>query len=635
MCRVSRILSAIALVTVWSLRAFAAGPVGPDIRVTEGRPVFTFDNAPRVSTDAAGNFVVAWRSDAVNQDDQGIFVRRFTAAGAPLGPPLKVGDPGFVADVAVAPAGDFVVVWRNSLALVARRYDASGMALGAELPVNSSSLVYINSPAVAWSSGGFVVAWSSETGILGRRFDTAGVPLGGEFVVSSLGGYYTDVAAAPSGEFVVAWERTYGYPSTHVLARRYDAAGVPSGPEFEVPVTTTGVANPSVGVDASGAFVVTWDGRPTPSLGRQIFARRFDASGTALGGDVQVNTFTTGVSDKSAVATDATGGFVVLWNSIVPGVQSVRGQRFDSAGVPDGTEFLIYAETPYLSLPVDVATGPGGRFVAAWEARQAFPSTARSQEVLVRLGSSSCGDGALQTPEQCDDGGAADGDGCSAACVVESCWTCSGAPSSCTPVGACGNGDGCCFAGCEATNDDDCPLHITGRRLAIYDPATIGYRRRLVFMTKDPRISTALGSGMDPSTDGASLQVYNASGVGDVACFELVPVGSATWSVRGGDPATPLLVYKDNKQVNGACRMARIANGRQLKVVCKADTFLPFSYSLDEPSQGSIAVRFRSGDTEYCTVFGGTVTYDLSMSLFNARSAPAPAVCPTPPSPCP
>lgn len=58
-----------------------------------------------------------------------------------------------------------------------------------------------------------------------------------------------------------------------------------------------------------------------------------------------------------------------------------------------------------------------------------------------------CGNGTLDTewlpsgtpnPEGCDDGNTADGDGCSAACQVETGWSCSGAPSLCAPV--CGDG---------------------------------------------------------------------------------------------------------------------------------------------------------------------------------------------------
>ena len=58
--------------------------------------------------------------------------------------------------------------------------------------------------------------------------------------------------------------------------------------------------------------------------------------------------------------------------------------------------------------------------------------TATCQSVV-----NSCGNGALNGSETCDDGNTSTGDGC-AACSIESGYSCSGAPSVCTPT--CGDG---------------------------------------------------------------------------------------------------------------------------------------------------------------------------------------------------
>ena len=50
-----------------------------------------------------------------------------------------------------------------------------------------------------------------------------------------------------------------------------------------------------------------------------------------------------------------------------------------------------------------------------------------------------CGDGFERLPETCDDGGTTDGDGCSASCQEEEDYTCSGDPSLCFKL--CGNGE--------------------------------------------------------------------------------------------------------------------------------------------------------------------------------------------------
>lgn len=56
-----------------------------------------------------------------------------------------------------------------------------------------------------------------------------------------------------------------------------------------------------------------------------------------------------------------------------------------------------------------------------------------------------CGNGGFDGTEACDDGNLVEGDGCSALCVVEPCWMCSGTPSICTPVGGgpCNDANGC------------------------------------------------------------------------------------------------------------------------------------------------------------------------------------------------
>ena len=58
-----------------------------------------------------------------------------------------------------------------------------------------------------------------------------------------------------------------------------------------------------------------------------------------------------------------------------------------------------------------------------------------------------CGNGALEGTEQCDDGNFDTGDGCNQTCGVENLWTCSGEPSVCNRI--CGDG----FVGPEACDD--------------------------------------------------------------------------------------------------------------------------------------------------------------------------------------
>jgi cysteine-rich repeat protein len=59
-----------------------------------------------------------------------------------------------------------------------------------------------------------------------------------------------------------------------------------------------------------------------------------------------------------------------------------------------------------------------------------------------------CGDRAINAGEACDDGNTASGDGCSATCLVEAGFSCTGQPSACTTT--CGDG---AVGGTEACDD--------------------------------------------------------------------------------------------------------------------------------------------------------------------------------------
>jgi len=180
---------------------------------------------------------------------------------------------------------------------------------------------------------------------------------------------------------------------------------------------------------------------------------------------------------------------------------------------------------------------------------------------------------------------------------------------------------------------------ISGKKLLIKDNAD-HTKRKIIFLSKDPNIianGNGDGSGVDPSSFGADLQVYNANGGSDAVCFPLPNTG--TWQDKN---AFTLFKYKDATYANGPCKTVQVKSGKLLKAVCQAKV-KPIDYSLDEPSQGAVAVRFISGTITYCADFGGLIKKDSGTDppitggkgQFAAKEAPAPAVCPTPPSACP
>lgn len=170
---------------------------------------------------------------------------------------------------------------------------------------------------------------------------------------------------------------------------------------------------------------------------------------------------------------------------------------------------------------------------------------------------------------------------------------------------------------------------VAGASLVVTDGRN-GGKRRLTLTITDPRADLTPAEGVDPTTTDVFVQVFGAGGSSDVACFRL-PAAGWTLRTRRGKRT---FVYEDRGAANGPCRRAAVKDGKVVTLSCRG-TPQPLGYSLDEPAQGAIAVRFGVGTTTYCTRFGGTVTKDVSGRRFAARDAAAPAACDVPPAACP
>jgi hypothetical protein len=339
-------------------RAFTASgaPKGPELQVnvhTTGS-----QTRPAVAADDLGNFVVVWDSDGQDGSGPGVFGRRFDSSGVPLGGEFAVATyttgTQTRPSVAVDGAGGFVVAWYGDgpggFAVFGRRFDASGAPLGPEFPVSTFTTGGQLSPDVAAdAAGNFVVAWMNYTprGIRARRFDAAGAPLGADFEVRThLTGSasFPDVDVGRDGGFTVVWTKSSGEPSggPGAFGRRFDAAGAPEGPQFQITTYSSVVGagwEPEVALDGHGNFVVAWWGYQPGDHLRSVIARRFDTGAVPLSDTFRVNTYTTDHQHLPSVASDPDGDFVVAWTSRQFGTRdSIFVQRYGDLIFQDGFE---------------------------------------------------------------------------------------------------------------------------------------------------------------------------------------------------------------------------------------------------------------------------------------------------------
>jgi len=143
--------------------------------------------------------------------------------------------------------------------------------------------------------------------------------VGPEFQVNTFtrGNQFSSAVASDArGRFVVVWTSWQPDTLNHVFGQRYDSAGNRSGAEFQVNTYTPSEQGyPAIASDASGNFVVVWDSDAQDGSDDGIFGQRYDSSGNRVGGEFQVNTYTTDSQRNPQVAWNANDGFVVVWTS--------------------------------------------------------------------------------------------------------------------------------------------------------------------------------------------------------------------------------------------------------------------------------------------------------------------------------
>ena len=234
---------------------------------------------PQAAVTTGGGYLV-WQDNAIDTNGLGIAAEalngNLTSAGSRFRVNVRqIGDQEKPA-VALLPGGGAVFVWQGGTfgfqKIYARFLAANGSFLtSTDILVNTYTNEFQINPSVATlADGTVVVIWASYgedgdmQGIFGQRFSAAGAKLGGEFQINQW--TYRNqrtpaVAALANTNFVVVWisELQRGSASVDVYARLFDSSGVALGGEFPVNTSATNLcADPSVAASPQGGFAVAW-----------------------------------------------------------------------------------------------------------------------------------------------------------------------------------------------------------------------------------------------------------------------------------------------------------------------------------------------------------------------------------------
>jgi hypothetical protein len=569
--RIASVVGVVILALAATAGAVEVVPVGPSFRIGGHFDYYSgifgdgYARDPRIAATSDGGFVVVW-SEITRREihfGAGINGHRLGADGHPLGSEFQVffhdDDSAYLfwPSVAADPRGGFNVVWgedsNRSGHVWVQRHEPDGTPRGPRFQANESEpdvgFTQARNEVAVGPSGSFLVTWESAAGndVFARLYDPDGVPEGHEFQVNGsttmFGAAYAGLACDGAGNFLVAWDGRQGTGPVSVWGRRIDSTGAFLGGDF--PVLSRNSDEDPVRVTAGPTnFIVA-----IPQL-----ARVFGADGVPASPEIATG------SDYTGVAADRDGNFIVAWAGDGYGA---FGQRYDPTGQPTSAVFQM-SDGPVDGISFNnpsIAFDANGDFVSVWatayEAND--PPYPVTQGIFGRR-LAVCGDGRLG-PLACDDGNSDGFDGCGPRCEVDTCFTCAGEPSACTPI------PGCTAACSTAATVDDRAVLTVKKILPPAGDEAITFRGSIV----DPPLAPG---AYDPSVDGAEIALTGAGVLYQRAAPGAVPPGLVGtgcgpldgWKVSGRSPSRSFTYRNLTNALPPAC-LAGSANGlRVLKL---------------------------------------------------------------------
>jgi cysteine-rich repeat protein len=505
-----------------------------------------------VAATFAGTYLVYAHASAT------LFLQRIAPTGA-FDPRVVVEAPSRALRPAIAPlgTGGFTVVWRDNTVIDARFLDVLGALDGSTF--QESQTLANGFPAVATVASGAAVVWSeaTPTGIrlhaqVGlQRHVLDGAPL------------EWDVASTPDGGCVVVWRYLLGGGTYGMRVQRFSGSGALAGDAHEIGLGD--LISSGIAVDPTSGTLAVVGVLPTTTDHFEVRAMRFGSDGTPIGSAIVVDhTMETPGQVPSSVlpraAFDYGGDLYVVWADHAEATTGVRARAFAPDGVPLGPSSTLAPDV--LRDPVRTVLGADGRFVNAWSAGATVKASVVS---LCVPGTTACGDGVrVGACERCDDGAANDDhapDACRSTCVPAHCGDgvvdtgeqcddgnftpCDGCSPSCTSEALVVCGDGVTVRACGEECDDG--------NAALLDGCTPACRLERIPGGGSPKTDCLSEWVIDNPT---TVPPYDKRGAinpkqscrdGDPRCdFGGVP-GSCTFHVRvcGNDTNVPGCVASD------------------------------------------------------------------------------------------
>jgi len=266
--------------------------------------------------------------------------------------------------------GNFIVSWydyrNNNYDIYAQRYSLSGTVVGANFKVNDDpgSANQYQPSITSDSQGNFIITWydyrNGNYDIYAQRYNVSGYTIGSNFQVNDDTGterqYQPSISSDSQGNFIITWY-DYRNGDADIYAQRYDASGTVIGANFKVnddPGTEYQYL-PSIASDRQGNFIIAWYDYRNGDGGADIYAQRYNSSGYTVGVNSLINDDTTSFNHiNPAVSFDYQGNYIISWEDYRNGDADVYAQRYENSGDKLGNNFLLSNTNQKLQILPDV-----------------------------------------------------------------------------------------------------------------------------------------------------------------------------------------------------------------------------------------------------------------------------------------
>lgn len=261
-------------------------------------------------------------------------------------------------------------------------YAAPGDPVGDEAQVNQYTDSFQGEPVIAIDADGdFTIVWTSEEqdgdveGVFAKTYSTSGIAITPETQINTTTDdeqHKPGIAVNAEGDSLIVWQSLEphvlpGQYQYEIYVRSYNNLGEFQFENLVGEDPGKDQISPAVAIDADGDFVVVWNDDVNG-----VHFQRYDSLGIAQGGATLVK-MPGRIVHGIAVAMDAVGNYVVTWNESTPADAeypdgkdgSIFIQQFDKSGTVFPSFIEIY-ENSQDHVDPDVAMNLDGDFVIVW-----------------------------------------------------------------------------------------------------------------------------------------------------------------------------------------------------------------------------------------------------------------------------